>query len=84
MGAFKQKLTKVFDLGGIGLCYKDSKALEVPCQVITKTNDEKIVLYSKEELNERFLEGSKIDISALFQLENKDPRIELYPMFIPR
>jgi len=81
---FCRKWTRGFDVKRLGICYKNSRALEIPMQIIKVDSNEKIALYSREELNDRLLEGYKIDISALFQMKNKTTQIEFYPLFIPR
>lgn len=80
---FCKDWTTGFDVTRHGLCYKSSKALEVPMQVIKSDLEEKIALYTKEELNDRLLEGFRMDIAPLYQMNNKTPQIEFYPFFLP-
>lgn len=78
------KWRKGLEIGGLGLCYSDSRVLELPMQVTRIENGEKILLYTEKQLNDRFLEGLKIDIEPLFQFQNREPAIEFYPLFIDR
>lgn len=80
---FCAKWSRGFDVKRLGLCCQNSKALEVPMQVIRSDREETIALYSKEELNDRLLEGFKMDISPLSQMNNKRIQIEFYPFFLP-
>lgn len=81
---FCSKWQKSLEIGGLGLCYKDSRVVEAPMRITRVESGEKITLYTDRELNDRLLEGLKIDIFPLYQYENEELAIEFYPLFTHR
>ncbi len=82
---FEAAFKKCTDLYQIGLFPSLSKVVSLPLQITNAQSNEKAPLYTKEELNDRLLEGYKIDLSTLPALERKSClEIEFYPHFIPR
>lgn len=68
----------------MGACYRESLALLCPLQVTKLSSQTEISLYTEKELNDRLLEGYKIDIRNLHKMPNKTIAIEYYPQFVPR
>ncbi len=81
---FEEKWKKCKNLRQIGLFYRHSLAVNIPFQITKVDTNEKTFLYSEEELNDRLLEGYKIDIAPLSNLEITSPEIEFYPHFLKR
>ncbi len=72
------------DLRQIGLFYRESKVVNIPYQITKADSCEKAILYSEKELNDRLLEGYKIDIAPLSNQETQSREIEFYPHFVLR
>jgi glycosyltransferase involved in cell wall biosynthesis len=69
----------------IGLCYEDSKMINIPLNVVSKLqNPRNMQAQSPEELNKMFLSGYKIDIDAFYKIKNPSAHIALKPTFIAR
>lgn len=81
---FESKWQRCVDLHQIGLFYKESKVINVPFQVTKLDTYEKTLLYTEAELNDRLLEGYKIDIDPLEEAKTSSREIEFYPHFIKR
>ncbi len=81
---FEASWKKCIDLHQIGIFSRESKVVNIPFQITKLDSGEKTYLYSEEELNDRLLEGYKIDITPIENLENASREIEFYPHFIKR
>ena len=81
---FEARWKKCTDLHQIGLFSRQSNVVNVPFQITKIDSGEKSLLYSEEELNDRLLEGYKIDIAPLENLEVTTREIEFYPHFLKR
>jgi hypothetical protein len=70
----------------IGLFYDISKILNIPLNKVQTINilNRDMNLYTPEELLEKFETGYKIDITPLYQMQNKAVHTEYEPTFIPR
>jgi hypothetical protein len=70
----------------IGLCYADSKILNIPLNKVQTAYVENrdMNLFTPEELLEMFEKGYKMDISPLYLMQNKAVHTEYEPTFIPR
>jgi glycosyltransferase involved in cell wall biosynthesis len=81
---FEEKWKKCKNLRQIGLFYRQSIAVNIPFQITKVDTNKKTFLYSEEELNDRLLEGYKIDITPIRDLEIRSSEIEFYPHFLMR
>jgi hypothetical protein len=81
---FERHWKHCIDLRQIGLFYRESKVVNIPYQITKADTSEKAILYSEKELNDRLLEGYKIDISPLCNYETLAREIEFYPHFVLR
>lgn len=69
----------------IGLCFKYSKMLNIPLNIVQENKiDRNMEFLSPEELLECFNEGLKLDIAPLHQMRNKAPHMPYVPNFIKR
>lgn len=60
------------DVHKVGLCYQESKILNLPINIVqTFTHNNSLHSHSPEELLTLFINGLKIDIHALYQLPNR-------------
>ena len=84
MSEFEANWKKCTDLHQIGLFQTQSKVVNVPYQITKVDTNEKTFLYSPMELNDRLLEGYKIDITPLEDLTITSREIEFYPHFLLR
>ena len=66
----------------LGLCYEQSKIVNIPVNVVSTFKNRNLRLYSAEQLLDMFFEGKKIDINAYYQMENSSPHIMKGPTFI--
>lgn len=81
---YYRKIQKVQMRREIGLCYIESKAVNIPLNIVSALNNKSMNLYSKDELLEKFSKGLKIDIEPLQNSLNASVHIELDPTFIER
>lgn len=84
MSEFEEKWKRCKNLRQIGLFYRHSIAVNIPFQITKVDTNEKTFLYSEEELNDRLLEGYKIDIAPISSLKITTSEIEFYPHFLKR
>lgn len=73
----KRKLRQI-----IGLSYHKSKALNLPLNQVFISDNRNSNLYQKEELLQKYLDGIRIDIGPLFQMENASVHIDYKPTFV--
>jgi glycosyltransferase involved in cell wall biosynthesis len=81
---FEEKWKRGQELRGVGLFHKESKAVNIQYQITKVDTQEKIYLYSLEDLNKRFLDGYKIDVNGFREIHNTSNQVEFYPKFIER
>ncbi|MFA6066250.1 MAG: hypothetical protein WC707_03640 [Candidatus Babeliaceae bacterium] len=68
-----------------GLCYRDSKMVNIPLNVVQEgVPNYHMNLFSVEALLQKFNEGLKINIHALYNIKNRSSHIDYYPEFIIR
>jgi len=66
-----------------GICYEHSKIINIPLNVVQLNKWHRSMnLCFPAELLEKFLTGSKIDISKFHKIDNKSPHIECIPKFV--
>lgn len=71
--------------GAIGLCYEDSKIVNIPCnRVQNNFMNRNMEAYTHQDLLIKFNHGLKIDIGKLFKYENSGAHEEINFTFIPR
>lgn len=78
---------KVADSTEIGLCYTQSKIVNIPLNIVseyTVDHNRHLKLYTAQELQDKFDNGYKIDISDLYKIENISAHMEYEPKFIKR
>jgi len=68
----------------IGLYFERSKSVNLPLNIVNRTDCLHMNFMTTEELLVKFNQGFKIDIDPLFQVENPSPHYEYIPEFIPR
>ena len=68
----------------LGLCYDTSKIVNIPMNVVSTMNNKHLSLYQPKELLKKFLEGSKIDVDAYYQVVNRSSHDNIKPIFIQR
>lgn len=68
----------------VGLTYRTSKALNLPLNIVNNSENRNMNLFSPEELLSKYEKGYKIDISPLYQIQNRSVHMEYIPRFIPR
>jgi hypothetical protein len=74
-------------LGGTGLCFAESKVLNIPMNLVqTDWKNKNMQLFTAEQLLSKFNQGFKIDImKPWFKLKNNAPHVSDYkPQFIKR
>ena len=84
LGEFEQKWRLGKNDKAHFLCLNESKVIDSQLDVETPAGEKSQSLYTKVELNERFLEGYKIDVSRKSHKRNKDSTITFYPNFVRR
>jgi hypothetical protein len=69
----------------ICLCHITSKIVNIPINIVqTDFANQNMNLYTTAELLTLFLNGSKIDIAPLHQIQNRSAHIDYEPQFIGR
>lgn len=81
---FKGTWQRGLDSRSINVCFAESRAVLCPLHFILQDIGEEMPFYSNVELNERLLEGYKIDVSKPYAVRNKDITVSFYPNFIVR
>ncbi len=84
MKEFETNWKKGVDLHQVGLFFKESHAVNIPFQITKLGTSEQILLYTEKELLDRLLEGYKIDIAPVANIENHSREIDFYPHFLER
>jgi glycosyltransferase involved in cell wall biosynthesis len=79
---FESGWKKCRQLREVGLFFKESKSVNIFYQITKLDSFEKIYLYSPKELNQRLLDGYKIDTKDFKAILNSSNQIEFYPRFI--
>lgn len=76
----------IADHNEIGLCYKESKVVNLPINIVSEYNNinRQMALFSANEMQQKFEEGYKIDIRALHKIKNKSAHMEFHPTFTKR
>lgn len=67
-----------------GLCYLNSKAVNIPLNVVNPYWTSANLNLSAWQLLDKFVKGEKIDISKFDQVRNTAPHMSYEPTFIPR
>lgn len=89
---FENFWNKFAPMNRSGICFKQSKIVNVSINTVCGANmwqfssywREKMHEFSPEELLKKFLAGNKIDLTTLHQIDNKAPHIEWIPIFAER
>lgn len=68
----------------IGLYFEDSKVVNIPLNIVSRTGNPHMNYLSTDELLVKFEQGLKMDIRPLHQIENPSPHFEYLPDFISR
>jgi glycosyltransferase involved in cell wall biosynthesis len=68
----------------IGLYFEHSKMVNLPLNIVNRTDCPHMNFMTAEEMLVKFNQGFKIDIEPLFQVENPSPHYDYIPEFIPR
>lgn len=68
----------------VGLCYENSKIINIPLNLVELSTNRHMNSYSREELLKRFLDRCKIDIDPFYQIENKSAHMEHEITFVGR
>ncbi len=68
----------------VGLYFEQSKVINIPLNVVSRTGNPHMNALSPEELLVKFDEGLKIDVEPFYQLENSSPHLDLMPRFVTR
>ncbi len=70
----------------VGLCYTNSKIVNIPLNIVSEYEYEnrQLNLYTAEDLQQKFEDGLKLDISPLYNVKNISAHIDYDPNFIPR
>ncbi len=69
---------------GMGLCYEDPVVLNIPLNLVNKSDNSHMNLFSPNELLQLFEKGEKIDIAPLEKVKNHTVHVEITPTFIKR
>lgn len=73
------------DFKKTGLCYKVSKIVNFPLNLVSEGHlNRHMTEYPPEGLLAKFLEGKKMDIKPVYQIENLSAHMDYYPTFIER
>lgn len=64
-----------------GLCYERSKTINIPMNVVSTFKNKNLRSFSAKELLSKFMRGDRIDIDAVYQMENKSPHVNVVPTF---
>ncbi|MCF7852165.1 MAG: glycosyltransferase family 2 protein [Simkaniaceae bacterium] len=67
-----------------GLCHRQSRIVNIPLNLVSNPINRAMNTYSVEILLKKFLEGQKIDLKPLHQIENRSPHMEYEPTFVMR
>lgn len=81
---YTKPFSRIFLQGRVGLTYRTSKALNLPLNLVNDSDNRNMNLFSPEELLSKYEKGYKIDISSLYQIQNRSAHIEYMPRFISR
>ncbi len=76
---YKQEVKKF-----VGLSYTQSKAVNIPLNIVFPSANKNINLFSVKELLKLFEEGFKIDILSIHKIHNDAVHIDHEPIFIKR
>lgn len=68
----------------IGLSFTESKAVNIPLNIVNKSENKNMNLYTSNDLLEKFEHNLKINIEPLHKLKNKSVHMEFDPEFIKR
>lgn len=80
----------ISDFTNIGLSYAESKAINIPLNIVQETKHNKIFSnhithdFSVKDLLDLFNNGFKIDINPLFNVNNISPHMDYMPTFARR
>jgi glycosyltransferase involved in cell wall biosynthesis len=70
--------------GAVGLYFKNSKIVNIPFNVVSKTGNPHMNYLTVDELLVKFEEGLKMDITPLHKILNASPHFEYFPEFVDR
>lgn len=68
----------------VGLYFEQSKIINIPLNVVSRTGNPNMNAFSPEELLAKFNQGLKIDIEPLYQMENASPHVDYLPRFVTK
>lgn len=68
----------------VGLYFEQSKIINIPLNVVSRTGNPHMNAFTPEELLAKFNQGLKIDIEPLYQMENASPHVDYLPRFVTR
>ncbi len=67
-----------------GICFQNSKNINVPLNVVNATSGCKQIVFTPLQLLEKFQQGLKIDITQYNQIKNSAPHADIQPTFVQR
>lgn len=70
--------------GAIGLYFENSKIVNIPFNVVSRTGNPHMNYLTVDELLVKFEEGLKMNIDPLYKIANSSPHFEYLPQFISR
>lgn len=82
--AIEDKWWNMADFDEVGLCFEQSKILNIPLNLIHQSQNRNMEYYPVEELQNRFDKGWKMDITPFEKMENRSAHIDYEPTFVPR
>lgn len=76
--------SEVANLEQDGLCFQESKIVNLPMNLVTTFQSVFANGFSAKELLQKYKQGYKIDIGQFYRIKNHSPHEEYIPTFIPR
>ncbi len=84
-GEWCNSANKYGDLDKLGLCYEQSKIVNIPMNQVQYASGCRLSMnISVQDLLKKFQQGYKIDIKSFDCIENNSPHMEYMPRFIDR
>ena len=75
---------KLADRNQLGICYDTSKILNIPMNIVSTFKNKNLHMYTASSLLRKFLSGEKIDIDALYKVNNQSVHANIKPQFVKR
>ena len=77
----ENKWSRVLPPCAYGLCYKESKIVNIPLNLVNLSSNRNMNTLDSEKLNKLYTEGLKLDIQPLEKFPTKAPHVEVNPVF---